>query len=304
MVIMCKFFCLVCFVVFVLFFFVLVVCKMEVFKFFGDVVECQKDLFLILIWLMFIIIILVMLLIVLFVWCYCVLNKNVIYKFDWDYLIKFELVIWVVLLLIVICFGVMIWVGMYLLDLYCLFDRIVEGQLVFDQDLLCVEVVVLDWKWLFIYFEQGIVMVNEMVVLVDREVEFSLILILVMNVFYIFVMVGMIYVMLGMEIKLYGVFNNFGEYQGFVLYYLGVGFFGMCFKVYVVDQVGFDVWVDEVCVSGVNLDCVKFLELEMFSENVKFMFFGEVDLLLFDRIVNMCVEDGKICMVEMMVFDV
>ncbi|MTH65499.1 ubiquinol oxidase subunit II [Paracoccus shanxieyensis] len=284
-------------------FLALAACKMEVLKPSGDVAERQKDLLLTSTWLMLIIIIPVMLLTVLFAWRYRASNKNATYKPDWDHSTKFELVIWAAPLLIVICLGAMTWVGTHLLDPYRPLDRIAEGQPVPDQDPLRVEVVALDWKWLFIYPEQGIAMVNEMAVPVDREVEFSLTSTSVMNAFYIPAMAGMIYAMPGMETKLHGVFNNPGEYQGLASHYSGAGFSGMRFKAHAVDQAGFDAWVDEARASGANLDRAKFLELETPSENVKPTPFGEVDPSLFDRIVNMCVEDGKICMAEMMALD-
>lgn len=284
-------------------FLALAACKMEVLKPSGDVAERQKDLLLTSTWLMLIIIIPVMLLTVLFAWRYRASNTNATYKPDWDHSTKFELVIWAAPLLIVICLGAMTWVGTHLLDPYRPLDRIAEGQPVPDQDPLRVEVVALDWKWLFIYPEQGIAMVNEMAVPVDREVEFSLTSTSVMNAFYIPAMAGMIYAMPGMETKLHGVFNNAGVYQGLASHYSGAGFSGMRFKARAVDQAGFDAWVDEARANGENLDRPRFLELEAPTENVKPMAFAEVDPELFDRVVNMCVEQNKICQAEMMMLD-
>ncbi|SMO42806.1 ubiquinol oxidase subunit II [Paracoccus laeviglucosivorans] len=281
----------------------LAACKMEVLKPSGDIAERQKDLLLTSTWLMLIIIIPVMALTIWFAWRYRASNRNATYKPDWDHSTKFELVIWAAPLLIIICLGALTWVGTHLLDPYRPLDRIAEGQPVPDQEPVRVEVVALDWKWLFIYPEQGIAMVNEMAVPTDREVEFSLTSTSVMNAFYIPAMAGMIYAMPGMETKLHGVFNNPGEYQGLASHYSGAGFSGMRFKAHAVDQAGFDAWVDEARASGANLDRAKFLELEAPSENVKPTPFAEVDPELFDRVVNMCVEEGKICMAEMMALD-
>ncbi|MFH5776455.1 ubiquinol oxidase subunit II [Paracoccus sp. NGMCC 1.201697] len=278
-------------------------CKLEVLKPSGDIAERQKDLLLASTGLMLIIIIPVMVLIVLFSWRYRASNRNATYKPDWDHSTKFELVIWAAPLLIIICLGALTWVGTHLLDPYRPLDRLSASQPVPDKDPFRVEVVALDWKWLFIYPEQGIATINELAVPVDREVEFSLTSSSVMNAFYIPAMAGMIYAMPGMETTLHGVFNNTGEYQGLASHYSGHGFSGMRFKTHALEPAAFDEWVDEARAGGGMLDRQRYLELEAPSENVKPMSFADVDLELFDRVVNMCVEQNKICMAEMMALD-
>lgn len=284
-------------------FLALAACKMEVLKPSGDIAERQKDLLLASTWLMLIIIIPVMILTVLFAWRYRASNRKAVYAPDWDHSTKFELVIWAAPLLIVICLGALTWVGTHLLDPYRPLDRISASQPVPDQEPLRVEVVALDWKWLFIYPEQGIATINELAVPTDREIEFTLTSSSVMNAFYIPAMAGMIYAMPGMQTMLHGVFNNAGEYQGLASHYSGHGFSGMRFKAHALDQAGFDAYVAEARANGGVLDRPKYLELETPSENVKPQTFAEIDPELFDRVVNMCVEQGKICMAEMMALD-
>lgn len=67
--------------------------------------------------------------------------------------------------------------------------------------------------------------------------------IMVMNVFFVLLLVGMVYVMLGMEIKFYVVINWFGVYDGFLFNYSGVGFLYMWFKFYGLLNEEFDWWV-------------------------------------------------------------
>ncbi|WP_134679087.1 ubiquinol oxidase subunit II [Paracoccus ravus] len=281
----------------------LAACKMEVLKPSGDIAERQKDLLLASTGLMLIIIIPVMALVVLFAWRYRASNKNAPYNPDWDHSTKFELIIWAAPLLIIICLGALTWVGTHLLDPYRPLDRLSASEPVTEQEPFRVEVVALDWKWLFIYPEQGVASVNELAVPVNREIEFSLTSSSVMNAFYIPAMAGMIYAMPGMETKLHGVFNNGGEYQGLASHYSGHGFSGMRFKTHALEQSDFDAWVDEARAHGGVLDRPAYLELEAPSENVKPMTFAEVDPELFDRAVNMCVEQNKICMAEMMALD-
>ncbi len=107
----------------------------------------------------------------------------------------------------------------------------------------------------------------------------------------------------GMQTKLHAVFNNAGEYKGIASNYSGWGFSGMHFKAIATDQAGFDGWVETARSSGATLDRARYLELEAPSQNEKPTGFADVDPLLFARIVNMCVEQGKICMAEMHALD-
>lgn len=254
---------------------------------------------------MMLIIVLVIVFMFFFVYCYCQFNIEVIYVFEWDYFICLELVIWGVLLMIIIVLGVIIWISIYKFDFFCLLDCIVEGWfVVVDVKLLEVQVVFMDWKWLFIYFELGIVMVNEFVVLVDCFIYFCFILMLVMNIFYVFVLVGMIYLMLGMEMQLYVVINQVGVYDGMFVNYSGVGFFDMCFKFYGLLNEDFVCWVEGVKVLGQILVCVDYFKFEEFSKKEFVCCFVSVELGLWSVIVDCCVDGCKMCVSQMMVIDV
>jgi cytochrome o ubiquinol oxidase subunit II len=254
--------------------------------------------------LMLLIIVPVMVLIVFFAHKYRAQNTKAEYRPDWEHSTKLEFVIWGAPLLIIVTLGAVTWVGTHLLDPYRPLERIAaDAPVPASVKPLQVQVVALDWKWLFIYPEQGIAMVNEMAAPVDRPVEFTLTSGTVMNSFYIPAMAGMIYAMPGMQTKLHGVFNNAGEYKGIASNYSGWGFSGMHFKAIATDQAGFDSWVQTARTSGEKLDRARYLALEAPTQNVKPMGFAEIDPLLFARIVNMCVEEGKICMAEMMALD-
>ena len=282
----------------------LAACKAEVLAPAGDVAARQRDLLVISTLLMLLIIVPVMVLIVVIARKYRAGNSAAEYRPDWDHSTKLEFVIWGVPLLIIVTLGALTWVGTHLLDPYRPLERIGADQPVpAEVEPLQVQVVALDWKWLFIYPDQGIAMVNEMAVPVDRPVEFTLTSATVMNSFYIPAMAGMIYAMPGMQTKLHGVFNNPGEYKGIASNYSGWGFSGMHFKAIASDEGGFDAWVAKAREGGETLDRPRYLKLEMPSENVKPMTFAQIDPMLFPRVVNMCVEEGKICMAEMMALD-
>lgn len=279
-------------------------CDLVVLKPAGDVAAQQGGLLMISTLLMLLIIVPVMALIVFFAWKYRASNKDADYRPDWDHSTSLELVIWAAPLLIIICLGALTWAGTHLLDPYRPIDRIKPGHAVAENvEPLQVNVVALDWKWMFIYPQYGVATVNELAAPVDRPIRFHITSSSVMNSFYIPALAGQIYAMPGMETKLHAVINRPGEYQGFSANYSGDGFSHMRFAFHGLDQAGFDRWIAGVRQSGQTLDRDRYLELEKPSEKVPVMHFGQVDGVLWDAILNMCVEPGKMCMGEMMQID-
>ncbi len=279
-------------------------CDLVVLKPAGDVAAQQGDLLMVSTLLMLIIILPVMGLIVFFAWKYRASNRDAEYQPDWDHSTSLELVIWAAPLLIIICLGALTWAGTHLLDPYRPIDRIKPGQTVAENvEPLQVNVVALDWKWMFIYPQYGVATVNELAAPVDRPIRFHITSSSVMNSFYIPALAGQIYAMPGMETKLHAVINRPGEYEGFSANYSGDGFSHMRFAFHGLDQAGFDQWIAGVRQSGQALDRDRYLELEKPSEKVPAMHFASVDGMLWDAILNMCVEPGKMCMGEMMAID-
>lgn len=196
----------------------------------GDIALQQRDLVVISTALMLLIIIPVMALIVLFAWRYRHSNTSARYEPDWDHSTQLELVIWAAPLLIIICLGALTWMGTHLLDPFRPLSRVSAGQLASGEATpLEVSVVALDWKWLFIYPDEGIATVNELAAPVDRPINFRITASSVMNSFYIPALAGQIYAMPGMETKLHAVINRPGVYKGFSANYSGAGFSGMHF---------------------------------------------------------------------------
>lgn len=269
----------------------------------GDIAMQQRDLIIIATVLMLLIIIPVMVLVVMFARKYRQGN-NAQYEPDWDHSTHLELVIWSAPLAIIICLGAVTWVSTHLLDPYRELgrlgpDRPVEAEV----QPLEVEVVALDWKWMFIYPQYDIATVNELVVPVDRPISFKLTASSVMNSFYIPAMAGMIYAMPGMQTRLHGVINNPGEYKGIAAHYSGHGFSGMHFVTRGVSDEAFDAWVADVRSSPDMLNRQRYLEVEKPSEHVPVMHFAGVESGLYTAIVNMCVERDKMCVSEMMSID-
>src|SRR5689334_14713661 len=210
----------------------------------GDVAAQQRDLLVVSTLLMLVIIIPVMALTVFFAWRYRQSNAAATYAPDWDHSTKLELVIWAAPLLIIICLGALTWLGTHLLDPYRRIDRIEPGQPVTEAHKpLRVEVVALDWKWLFIYPDYGIASVNELAAPVNQPIDFRITSSTVMNSFYIPALAGQIYAMPAMETKLHAVINRPGTYTGFSANYSGAGFSGMRFAFHGLSDQAFTDWV-------------------------------------------------------------
>lgn len=270
----------------------------------GDIAVQQRDILYQSVILMLIIIIPVMVLIVAFAWHFRSANRAARYEPEWSHSMHLELVIWSAPLLIIICLGAITWAGTHLLDPYRPLDRIAYKQPVAaGQEPLSVQVVALDWKWLFIYPEYGVASVNELAAPVDRPIHFTITASAVMNSFYIPALAGQIYAMPGMRTQLHAVINKPGTFEGFSANYSGAGFSGMRFAFHGQDQAGFDAWVAGVRQAGTALDRPAYIALEKPSQNVPVTHFASVDAKLFDAIVNMCVDQNRMCMDEMMAID-
>lgn len=279
-------------------------CDMVVMAPSGDIAVQQRDL---IVWatvLMLLVIVPVIILTLLFAWRYRSSNEDATYSPDWDHSTVLELVIWAVPLLIIIALGAMTWVSTHKLDPYRPLDRIEAGRPVPEGvEPLVIEVVSLDWKWLFFYPEQGVATVNELAAPVDRPIRFKITSSATMNSFFIPALAGQIYAMAGMETKLHGVINEPGVYHGFSANYSGAGFSDMHFKFHGLDEQGFQAWIERVREQGETLSGDAYRQLEQPSQNVPVTYYAEVMPGLYDRILNRCLEPGAICMKDMMGHD-
>ncbi|QHE85389.1 ubiquinol oxidase subunit II [Hydrogenophaga sp. BPS33] len=272
----------------------------------GDIAAQQGQLVVIATVLMLLIIVPVIFLIFLFAWRYRQGSQRAEtdYAPDWDHSTKLELVIWAAPLMIIIALGALTWITTHKLDPYRPLDRISAGKsLPADVKPLEVQVVSLDWKWLFILPEQGIATVNELAAPVDRPIRFKLTSSTTMNAFYVPDLAGMIYTMPGMQTELNAIINKPGVFQGMSSHYSGAGFSGMTFKFHGMSEEGFAQWVDKARASGQTLSREAYLALAKPSERDPVARFASVDESLYRRVLNLCVEEGKACMHEVMAQD-
>jgi cytochrome o ubiquinol oxidase subunit II len=274
-------------------FLVMAGCDMVVMSPSGDIAAQQRDLIVISTILMLLIIVPVVFLTLFFAWRYRRSNTSATYDPEWHHSTALEVVIWSAPLAIIIALGAITWISTHKLDPYRPLDRLdAERAIPADARPLTVEVVALDWKWLFFYPDLGVATVNELAAPVDVPIHFKITASSVMNSFYIPALAGQIYAMPGMETKLHAVINKPGEYEGFSANYSGDGFSHMRFKFHGLDRQGFDDWVARVKAQGAALNRDAYLKLEKPSEREPVRYYAAV-------------EDGlyRACMEEMMHID-
>jgi cytochrome o ubiquinol oxidase subunit 2 len=267
----------------------------------GSIARQQRDLIYISTGLMLLIIVPVMVLTVIFAWRYRK-GKGGTYDPGFDHSTSLELVIWSAPLLIIIALGALTWSSTHLLDPFRPLDRkatALEGRAQNPQALV-VQVVSLDWKWLFIYPELGIATVNDLVLPVGREVRFDITSTNMMNTFYAPTMAGMIYAMPGMQSRLHAVLDRPADDWGYSGNYSGHGFSDMRFRIRGVSDQQFAAWVGKARAGGRALDQSAYLSLVKPSEKVPAMHFAAVPQDLYRRILERCVEPGKPCMSDVM----
>jgi cytochrome o ubiquinol oxidase subunit 2 len=266
----------------------------------GDVALQQRNLILIATFLMLLIIVPVIVLTLLFAWRYRKATPRDDYDPEWHHSTQLELVIWAAPLLIIIVLGAVTWISTHKLDPYRALGRIDASRAMpADVKPLVVDVVALDWKWLFIYPEQGIALVNEVAAPVDRPIEFRITASTVMNSFFIPALAGQIYAMPSMQTTLNAVINKPGSYAGMSANYSGAGFSGMRFTFKGLAPADFDRWVAQSRTSGARLDGPAYLKLAQPSERDPVQHFGAVDPKLFDAILKRCVADRSQCVKKM-----
>ena len=269
----------------------------------GDIAVQQAHLVVVSTLLMLLIIVPVMFLICLFAWRYRQSNTAAKYEPNWDHSTRLELLIWGAPLLIVIVLGLITWIYTHLLDPYRPLSRLdAQRPVAAGVKPLEVQVVAMDWKWMFIYPEQGIATINELVTPIDVPVRFHMTSSSVMNAFYIPALAGMVYTMPGMETQLNAVMNKSGVYDGFSANYSGAGFSDMRFKYHGVSQAEFDGWVAKTR-AGSALTRAQFVALDKPTIKHPVMRFGSVEQGLYDMVLNRCVVEGAVCLNTMMAQD-
>lgn len=270
----------------------------------GDVARQQSDLMIASVIIMSLIIVPVLITIFVIAWRYRASNKSAEYDPEWDHSTQLELMVWAAPLLIIIALGAMTWIGTHQLDPYRSLTRIGAGRPVAaGSKPLEVEVVALNWKWLFFYPQYGIATVNELAAPVDVPIHFKLTSTETMNSFFIPSLAGQIYAMPGMQTALNAVINKPGDFKGFSSNFSGDGFTDMRFRFHGLSQQDFSQWVAKVRADGGVLDTQAFNQLNQPSRAEPVHYYTHFDADLYHRILNQCVNSEQMCMDKTMAMD-
>jgi cytochrome o ubiquinol oxidase subunit II len=188
-----------------------------------------------------------------FAWWFRHSNTRATYLPNWEYSGRIELVVWSIPALTVILLSGVAWIGAHELDP----AKPIQGT----GAPITIQVVSLDWKWLFIYPDQRIATVNTLTVPVGAPLNFQLTSGSVMNAFFIPQLGGMIYTMNGMTTRLGLRADEVGDYQGLSSHFSGDGFPDMLFDVHVVPQNEFSDWASKTVHSDQALNADSYKEL-------------------------------------------
>ncbi|QCI17853.1 ubiquinol oxidase subunit II [Buchnera aphidicola (Acyrthosiphon lactucae)] len=205
---------------------------------------------------------------------------NQIYKPNWSDSKKIEIIVWTIPILIVSFLAFLSWNYSHKLE--------PKKPIVSFNDPIKIDVVALDWKWLFIYPDYDIATINEIMFPVNRPVVFRITSNSVMNAFFIPSLGSQIYAMPGMTTKLNLIANNPGKYKGISSNYSGKGFSNMKFTAISVSKNStFINWVKKIKDSSIKLNTMKiFNRISIPNENYSIEYFSDVKKKLFNEIIN------------------
>jgi cytochrome o ubiquinol oxidase subunit II len=215
-------------------------------------------------------------------------NKRAHYRPNFAYSGRLEMLVWSIPAMTVFLVGGVAWVGSH--------DLNPRKPIASTVKPLRVQVASLDWKWLFIYPDQGVASVNYLAIPVGRPVSFELTSSGVMNSFFVPQLGSQIYTMAGMVTRLHLQADHAGSYRGMSAQYSGEGFADMHFNVDAVAPDKFSEWVNTVRNVGVELDGTTYTELAKPSAKVPPFTYRAVAPELFNSImVSEMQSDDAMC---------
>jgi cytochrome o ubiquinol oxidase subunit II len=220
-----------------------------------------------------------------FAWWFRAANRRARYLPTWAYSGQLELLVWSIPALVILFLGGIAWLGSHDLD--------PARPLVSHNRPLEIQVVSLDWKWLFIYPAQGIASVNHVVAPVGVPLHFSITSASVMNVFFVPRLGSEIYSMYGMVTQLNLQADQPGDYPGLSAHFSGDGFSDMAFDLKAVPLQEFSAWTNAARDSGPALDEGAYRELLQQTQNVAPYTYRSVAATLFHDIVTKSLPPGN-----------
>jgi len=236
--------------------------------------------------LMLLVVVPVIVMTLVFAWRYRASNTRATYAPEWAHSTGIELAVWTVPCIIIGILAVLTWKSSHELDPY----KPIESS----AKPITIEVVALDWKWLFIYPDQHVASVNELAFPVDVPVNFKVTSDSVMNSFFIPRLGSQVYAMAGMQSQVSLIANRPGAYEGASANFSGDGFSDMKFTAKATSAAEFEDWVKRARQSPDPLDALHYDELAKPGAKHAVAYYANVDPMLYAGIVEkyMGVDDG------------
>jgi cytochrome o ubiquinol oxidase subunit 2 len=219
-----------------------------------------------------------------FAWWFRASNPRATYLPEFAYSGRIELIVWAIPLLVIMLLGGVAWIGSHALD--------PAEPIASNTPPLQVQGVSLDWKWLFIYPDQRVASVNQIVIPAGVPVHFSLTSASVMNAFFVPQLGSMIYTMNGMTTQMNLRADTPGIFRGLSSHYSGDGFSDMHFDVRAVPAAQFTAWIETARSDGPTLDAASYTQLARQSVNATPFTFRAADPALFQQIVSQQLPPG------------
>ncbi|MFV0436463.1 MAG: ubiquinol oxidase subunit II [Desulfopila sp.] len=214
----------------------------------------------------------------LFVKRYRASNNHGDYRPDFVHSTKVELVIWLVPVMIILFLSYLVWVKTIELDPY--------KPIASENEPLNIQVISLDWNWLFIYPDYDIAMINELVIPEQVPLNFRLTSATVMTSMFIPQLGSQMYAMAGMQTKLHLMADETGTFAGHNIEFSGEGYDTMHFAVVAKTREDFDQWAREAKTKSTRLDMATYTELSKPSTNYPITVFSAVEPGLFQHVMQ------------------
>lgn len=251
--------------------------KLEVFHPKGPVARDERDLIITAFLLMLTIVIPVIIATFVIAYHYRASNKKAKYDPEFTHSVKLELVWWALPIIIIAILGTITWITTHRLDPY----RPLES----NTKPITIQAVSLEWRWLFIYPDQGIATMNYVEFPANTPISFQITSDAPMNSFLIEQLAGQIYAMAGMRTQLHLIADEPGTFNGRSVSFSGDGFANMTFEAKAVSNAEFNQWVNTIKQSPNTLDLNSYNQLVPASHDTSVMYFKLADSDLFNQII-------------------
>ena len=253
-------------------------CTFDLLQPIGDVGRQERTLILAALGLMLLVVVPVIALTLWFGWTYRASNARAVYAPTWAHSTRIEVVVWAVPCVIVAILGAMIWRTTATLDPYRPLESGVKP--------VRVQVVALNWKWLFIYPDYGVATIDELAIPVGTPIDFELTAESLMNSFFIPRLGSQVYAMAGMRTRLHLVADTPGTYHGMSAAFSGEGFSDMRFDTVAMPPPAFEAWMRDAKRSPQAMDAHRYRTVSLPATRGAPAIYAGVEPDLFDGIVD------------------